>query len=290
LSGFDSAWLDLREPADQRARADALLDALARFRAAPSLEIVDLGAGTGANLRHLSPLLGGAQHWTLIDDDPAVLAAGRTRIRSWACERGAACSDNGGTLTIDAQGSSYRIEFTQQDLAAQIDSLPIPRGGLVTASALLDLVSAAWLDALAARCRQQRAAVLFALSYDGRMRFEPELPDDAWLTELVNRHQRRDKGFGAALGPTAAAHAEQSFTRLGYRLSSAASDWQLDGSSAALQAALIDGWLAAAIETAPDRRARLEDWADQRRKAIASRKSTITVGHVDVVGELPADD
>ena len=40
---------------------------------------------------------------------------------------------------------------------------------LVTASALLDLVSEEWLRVLAVRCAESGAAVLFALSYDGRI-------------------------------------------------------------------------------------------------------------------------
>jgi len=72
---------------------------------------------------------------------------------------------------------------------------------LVTASALLDLVSEDWLAALAARCRESGAAILFALSYDGRIRCSPEEPNDATICALVNEHQRTDKGFGTRARP-----------------------------------------------------------------------------------------
>ena len=49
---------------------------------------------------------------------------------------------------------------------------------LVTASALLDLVSAAWVESLASECRVAGAAGLFALIYDGRIHCSPEEPGD----------------------------------------------------------------------------------------------------------------
>jgi hypothetical protein len=56
---------------------------------------------------------------------------------------------------------------------------------LVTASALLDLVSEPWLQALAVRCREHASAVLFALNYDGRIQCWPEEPGDEQVRELV---------------------------------------------------------------------------------------------------------
>ena len=82
---------------------------------------------------------------------------------------------------------------------------------LVTASALLDLVSEEWLRSLAARCRESGAALLFALSYDGRIQCSPDEPEDAAIRELVNQHQRTDKGFGRALGSGRAADSPKLF-------------------------------------------------------------------------------
>ena len=65
MSGFTGEWLALREPADIAARSQELTsfvrDALeSRAR----LEIVDLGSGTGSNVRYLAPRLPSPQHWT----------------------------------------------------------------------------------------------------------------------------------------------------------------------------------------------------------------------------------
>src|SRR5690606_9695392 len=66
-------WLALREPADAAARTAELVDLLAeRLSTRPSV-VVDLGSGSGANMRWLAPRISGAQVWWLIDQDRRLL-------------------------------------------------------------------------------------------------------------------------------------------------------------------------------------------------------------------------
>src|SRR5690606_442811 len=172
MSGFSADWLTLREPLDAESRAQALSASFAaRVRRSTdgALEIVDLGAGTGANLRYLAPLFGGAQHWRLLDDDPALLDALARRTAEWAEARGARCARDGARLAVEADGMTCRVDAERADLAGDVAALALPSRGIVTASALLDLVSAEWLEGLAASCRAANASALFALTYDGRM-------------------------------------------------------------------------------------------------------------------------
>ncbi|HET9043978.1 MAG TPA: class I SAM-dependent methyltransferase, partial [Burkholderiales bacterium] len=263
LSGFTTDWLALREPADELARAGALVKAFVSSPGA-ALQVVDLGAGTGANLRYLAPRLGGPQEWLEVDSDPTLL----------------------GALAARPAPAGTRVRTLRLDLAHDLDALPLDRNDLVTAAALLDLVSATWLARLAARCAAARADVLFALTYDGRIEWSPAEDGDARIRALVNAHQRTDKGFGPALGPAAAAEAERTFARLGYRMRSARSDWRLGTESRALQAALVDGWVGAAIEIAPREANALEDWRRRRRAHLAAGASRLCVGHLDLAGKL----
>src|SRR5690606_21752378 len=166
------------------------------------LDVVDLGAGTGANLRYLAPFLGGAQRWRLLDDDPALNAAAVERLCDWAAARGARCERRERqTWLLHGAGLDVRVEIATLDIAS--DALRLADGAVVTASALLDLVSAHWLERLARECRAARAPALFALTYDGRIACRPETPTDALVMRLVNEHQRRDKGFGVSIRPVA---------------------------------------------------------------------------------------
>ena len=85
---------------------------------------------------------------------------------------------------------------------------------------------------------------LLALDYDGRRECVPGEAGDAPALAAFNLHQRRDKGFGPALGPRAAEVAAAAFAARGFRVQRAPSDWWLGPEEAALQDALLRGWAA----------------------------------------------
>ncbi|MDX1605986.1 MAG: hypothetical protein R3202_07310 [Candidatus Competibacterales bacterium] len=277
MSGFEAGWLALREPADRAARSVALRDQVADWwQAQPGRRgIIDLGAGTGAGLRWLAPALAGEQHWQLLEHDPALLAATPEALQAWAREQGR-------TLVREASGwriGDWTVDCRQRDLARHLE----PDGdgcALVTASALLDLVSTAWLAALVALCRRHGAAFYATLSYDGMLDWHPGLEDDARVHALFDRHQRGDKGFGPALGPAAVEHLAALLRAGGYRVVTAPSPWRLGAAEAALQQALLDGYQAVLAELAPAV-AWAQVWLGRRRAAIGS-DSVHTVGHQDL--------
>jgi hypothetical protein len=268
MTGFSADWLALREAADARSRWP---DAAARLAGLPTLTrpalIVDLGSGTGANCRYLAPRLrqhDGQRHdWLLVDHDAALLAQA--------------------TVACESLPSLQSLRTAELDLAAPLQRLPVAGAALLTASALLDLVSESWLAQLARQCQAAALPALLALSYDGRMRLTPAVADDDFVRDAVNAHQRRDKGFGPALGPTAAARARALFTACGYEVFSARSDWQLDARDAPLQRALIEGWAHATAELHPDAAERVRRWALRRRACVAAGNSTLVVGHEDLL-------
>jgi hypothetical protein len=307
VSGFSAEWLALREPHDAAARAAELVEPLRReargsrpagaaaasrpVRDHAPLAVVDLGSGSGANLRWLAPRLGGDQHWNLVDRDDALLASAELALRDWAASAGAAFGADAETRAggrtehvVRAADFSCRVRRTRLDLSSELARLELPARALVTSSALLDLVSARWLEALAHRCRAAAADVYFALTYDGRTVCTPAEPEDAEVLELFNRHQRGDKGFGPALGPAAAQRAPEIFASLGYRVATRASDWRIPPRAAPFQRALLAGWLDAALEIAPERAAALRAWHARRLAHVDAPRSELVVGHLDLVG------
>jgi len=220
------------------------------------LSIVDLGSGTGSNLRYLSSRLEAPQSWRLVDNDPLLLERAR--------------------LLTEMEFESHVCDLSV------LDPHMFDTARLVTASALLDLVSEEWLIDLIRQCRRVGAAILFALNYDGRIACTPSHPDDAWIRDLVNTHQQNDKGFGPALGPAAGACVERLSQAAGYRARREKSDWMLGTGDAELQRQLIAGWAHAASEVAPGEAARIQRWQSARVHAVDCLNSTIIVGHDDV--------
>ena len=111
---------------------------------------------------------------------------------------------------------------------------------------------------------------------------------DALVTDAVNAHQRRDKGFGPALGPTATHVVERLFRERGYHTETSASDWMLGPSDGTLVDALVEGWARAAAEERPADVARVRAWAARRGSAAERGAFTLRVGHRDVLA-LPSD-
>lgn len=265
MGSFSAEWLALREPADHAARAtpSLLRWLLPSLPAARPLRVLDLACGTGSNLRYLAPRLGAGQSWTVVDHDPLLLAA------------------------IPREFAGCRIESRRLDLALDLDSIDFPSFDLVTTSALLDLVSESWLASLVRLCRDSRAAVLFALSYNGHMSFEPAVKDDGIVHSLFNRHQRTDKGFGPALGSDAANATMALLEQAGYDVRADSTDWVLKDDQRALQSELIAGCAAAAAELEPAAKDSIEAWLEQRLSVNAAGHARIRVGHQDIAGRVP---
>ncbi|RPH65585.1 MAG: class I SAM-dependent methyltransferase [Burkholderiales bacterium] len=287
MSGFGTQWLALREPHDRHARSAALEERLAgllRSRRELPLRIVDLGCGTGANLRHLAGRIGGAQRWRLVEHDPHLVAALPGVLDAWAAEHGHRFARAGSVWRLEGRRFTAEVAVEPIDLAVDFGAVAIEAAGLVTASALLDLVSESWLGTLLQRCAAARATVLFALNYDGRIAWQPADPDDALVRDAFNAHQRTDKGFGPALGPQAAARSRQLLGALGYRVACATSDWAIGAGDAAMKRALLSGWASAAAEAQPASRAAVLGWRRRREDAMARSALRIDVGHLDLLG------
>ncbi len=287
MSAFSAGWLALREPVDADSRSVSLVTTLVSRLAVSGrpgpLQVVDLGAGTGANLRYLAPRLGGPQEWVAVEQDRALLDTLDQRLSQWATELGCAFGREGEFLVVRGQTFGCRVRKQQTDLR-RLEHLTIPDRALVTASALLDLVANDWLKRLAERCAAVEAVVYFALSYDGRIKLSPVDPLDDMVRELINRHQRTDKGFGTATGPDSARTCTKNFGARGYEMTAAGSDWVLGPLHRDLQLALLDGWSEAAAEMAPERRNDIAEWRQRRNAHVAAGLSEVHVGHIDTMG------
>lgn len=299
---FSAEWLTLREPADLAARSTVLVEELARVWShaiveGERLQVLDLATGTGANIRALAPRLRRPQDWLAVDLDARLLGELSVRTREWAAGQHWKGSVRDGRTLVHGSELDLAVTTARFDLRELHDvqsAGAVPHGpvspfdgrALVTASALLDLLSEPQVLALARLCRQAAATVLFALTYDGRISLAPPEPEDKAVRALVNGHQRTDKGCGTALGPEATARAARALTDAGYHVRVEPSDWALGPELAELQRQLLAGWAHAAREMAPEQSATITDWLARRLAHVDAGRSMLAVGHGDLLATL----
>jgi hypothetical protein len=231
--------------------------------------LLDLGAGTGANLRYLAPRLGRAgQRWVLADHDPALLEAVASEM--------ALRPDSVPALSLE-------WECRRVDLVRDLGSLdPSGFDGIVS-TALFDLVSAKWAEKFIAWLAQAPRPVLFTLSVDGRLDWTPGDPVDAEMRGWIEAHQATDKGFGPGLGRHAPTVLDGLLEARGFDVATVESDWIVGLEDAAMHSALIEGYRTAALEIAPpDAANTIDGWAQRRLEASERGELTALVGHVDI--------
>jgi hypothetical protein len=274
MTGFSPDWLALREPADHAARAEEVArEVFAHFAGHASITLADLGCGTGSNLRAMADHLPPRQIWRLIDWDRHLLDAARGRLVSWADR--AETEDADVRLQKGAHDITLRLE--QADLARDFESVLDRHADLVTATAFFDLVSANWIDDFCAALARRRLPLYAILTYDGHEQWSPPHASDAAMLAAFHAHQQRDKGFGPAAGPFAAAHLARALEEQGYRVTSAPSPWRLDPQQRELMGELARGAAQAVAETGLVGDSVIASW-----RAAHERAEACVIGHVDL--------
>jgi SAM-dependent methyltransferase len=282
---FDADWLALREPFDHAARSLHLARRLAeRLPARPRL--IDLGAGTGSMFRFLAPIIGRGQDWTLVDADPALLDDAFGRTAAWARRQHFAATSGGDALLVSTPRGLWRMRALQSDLGDEALPRPLREGGrgrgsaptgagvdAVVCSALLDIVSARYLERM---FDQLAVPFLACLTVDGRDAWLPLHPSDASVRTAFRRDQRREKGFGPALGTAAPAFALRALAARGFVTASAPSDWRIPRTALRMLRALIEGRGMGDVT-----------WQEARLRQALRGRLAITIGHRDILALPP---
>ena len=207
--------------------------------------IHDLGGGSGSMGRWLAPRLPGPQHWVVHDRDERLLE-----------------------LAADA------FETRRSDIT-RLAPGDLAGASLVTASALLDLLTREELERMLGACAG--LPLLLALTVVGRVSLTPAEPLDARLGAAFDDHQRR----GGRLGPDAVAAAVDAVGEA--EVIVRPSPWRLGAADAGLAAEWLRGWVAAACEQEPALAAEAGAYEERRLAQAAAGELRVTVDHADLL-------
>ncbi len=276
---FSSRWLALRESADHDARAESLISPLrehmlARSRGASGpILIRDLGCGTGSMCRWLATRLPGPQVWVLHDYDAKLLDHVTAAM-------------SGAGVPRDAGGNPVVIHTRQADIT-RLRGTDFAETSLVTASAVLDLLTRAEMDDIVAGCVAAGCPALLTLSVVGRVDLDPAEPLDAEIMAAFNAHQQRTTAGRTLLGPDGVDAATSAFERHGMTVRTRASPWRLGPGQANLIGSWMHGWVAAAREQRPDLAPYAEDYLRRRLDACEAGALRVVVQHRDLLALPP---
>ncbi len=282
MSDFSADWLHLREPVDLRSRnADLAARLRAVFATHSHVRVIDLGCGTGANLRAtahlLGPKIGSVQEWLLVDHNPALLSRAAIVLAAWADT----ATTHGNDLRLLKSGMTITVRFREADLMHELDDILDAGVDLLTASAFFDLASPEFIRIAAAGAARHKAAFYTVLTFNGAQSWVPVHEADDKINEAFNAHQQGDKGLGAASGGAAPEYLSQAFKTLCYNVVAGDSPWHVGENDQDLARQLNDGVAAAALETGRVDAAVISAWQTTPRKGVC-------VGHTDTLA-LPPD-
>ncbi len=265
-AGLSGQWLALREGPDAAARASDLVGLAAPYLPRVGTTVVhDLGSGSGSMARWLAPLLPGPQHWVLHDRDPSLLAlAAADPPRS---------SRDGADITVE----------TRLDDVAALGPAGLAGAHLVTASALLDMLTRTDVEHIVDSCTEARCPALFALTVVGEVRLEPADPLDSAIAEAFNAHQRRSIHARRLLGPDAAGAATAAFAARGAEVVARSTPWLLGAAQGDLLSAWCRGWVRAACEQRPELAGSARPYLHHRLAQASAGGLRASVGHRDLL-------
>lgn len=264
-------WLSLREAEDARARSDALADAVpgllnrGRGHRRGGIVVHDLGSGTGSMMRWLAPRLPGPQTWVLHD---------------WNASLTARASE--GPRTHDGAGRPVELLSRIGELHA-LDSHALRGASLVTASALLDVLTAAEAHAIVDACVAAGAPVLLSLSVTGDVGLTPWDRRDIRYTRAFNAHQRREVDGRSLLGRYGAPLVLGLFRQAAWHVRTALTSWRLDARDPLLLAEWFDGWIDAAAEQEPALLRETAGYRELRWAQHARGELSARVYHLDLL-------
>lgn len=259
-------WLALREPADAAARSSDLVEHLKRRLPGTTPRVIhDLGCGTGAMGRWLAPRLPGPQHWVVHDRDADLLRLAAAHPPGPACDEAA--------VTVETRQS----DITRLEPGNLLDA------SLITASALLDLLTEEDLAALVNLWAATGYPMLLTLSVVGRVELAPADPLDGRVAAAFDGHQRRMTMGGRLLGPDAVELAVEGFGRMGAEVLVRPSPWRLGAAEAELAAEWITGWVGAACEREAGLGDEIARYTRRRLAQAGAGRLIVTVDHADLL-------
>lgn len=282
-------WLETRYPFDARARSHTLETlALDSFQNKSAVNIVDVGAGTGANTRYYQKLLPNLQKWTLIESNSAFSNQWKGSFMEWCNQNRLSYRDeNVDEIVLHNTMQSLTVCW-RSGSALDLAKLTIPdKVDLVVANALFDLFSVHQFENFASTLAEYKIPLLTTLNYQS-MLFIPADPLDRKYIQLYESHMQRPRPEGNAMGSNCSQHAGRIMNELGASVYREKSTWDIRNQDRQMLTYLLNFMQTSIVEllTSPKDVQQLDEWINSKQKEMEADKLRLVIEHSDMFFEF----
>ena len=286
----DYDWLLLRYAADKRSRGQGLLKQLQTLLADKGeITVLDIGAGSGANLAFLAPRLNvSEQRWHLVDRDTQLTSKVSGALQALSKVDDIQLESNNTELRFSSGVATYTA--STEDFLDVDSSIYQQAWDVVTANAVFDLLTIDQLRRffiLAKTHWTHNPWMYFTINLDSQMSFDPMMPEDEEVVRLFHLHMQRPQSFGCSLGNDSAILLNNIAKEVGFEVDLERSDWVATPQEEAFIHANLDfveSAVTEVLQTGISSDLTLEsfkDWLLQRRDQTQRSQLSLTVEHQD---------
>jgi hypothetical protein len=262
------------EAIDRRASSSDIRDALAGwFEGRRSVCCIDVaaGAGAGANVRALAPLLPMHQSWTLVIASDAERAAALDHLTRWA----PAATITADGVQLERGGLALAIRFAVPEFAAYSALSTGDEHDLVIIDeSALDFPPLA-LQQLASRAARGACVVHARGLYNGRLKIHPHHAADNAFTAALHRQLMAPGPNGEAAGPLAILELSEQLKLSGYTVIEGSSDVIFKAADAPLLNAVLKRMADAQRAVAKGHDAMIDTWLKRPRSTLQVCRSDL---------------
>jgi len=260
-------WLNLRFGFDSQSRNKDLEKKMLQNLSQNQLNVLDLGAGSAANLYYFFSKLPNDSKWTLIDRDVDLL--NKINFNQFQLKHTPEILHSN---FLDPQCIIYQNKYD-----------------LILANAVFDLCTKNHFMQLLANlnesCTISNETVLyFTINITPQIEFLPKLDEDNIFIDLFFKHMQREQSFGHAMGPNCVTQMKECFDFHKFNYESKKSNWVIlprDQKMLFSNLEFIENSCSELIST--QMRKTLNHWISIRKKQITNKELTLTVGHEDLL-------
>lgn len=283
---FTAEWLDTRYSFDSKARNQQVEAAFKNyFFGRKEIQLMDVGAGTGNNLRYWFRQLESPQKWTNVELNPELLALGFQQAAQLLTTEGYGVKqfENhiSGMKRKNGRFHEVRLLALQEsflDFAFEI--LPV-KPDVVLANAVFDLLSPEMFVAFAEKLIEHRIPLLSTINIAG-LEWSTATFQDKYYSRCYLHHMNRPQAFGMALGAHVTDFAIDFCKKHQVNVEWGRSDWQIAETDTAMLLANLNYMEQAIPEMLPEaEHSAFSEWLSDKRKQVEAQKLRLNVYHYD---------